>query len=87
MKQYIVMLIHCLIWSGYTIVEWLADKDRLEAKIMLLLIFSYFAYLTAHSCGISKRKSFVTTICTMVLFFTLKQTFYILMQTKINPHP
>jgi LytS/YehU family sensor histidine kinase len=81
MKQYVVMLIHCLIWSGYTFVDWLAEKDRLEAKIMLLFIFSYFAYLTAQSFGISKKKSLVATICSMGLFFMMKQTFYILIQT------
>ncbi len=76
MKKYTVIIIQVLIWSLYSIVEWVAKYDGFKSKIILLLIFSYFAFLAASKIGLSRKQSICTTILTLLVFFTCQRLFW-----------
>jgi hypothetical protein len=73
MKLYIVVLTHFCIWSFFSLVEWVAKYDGTKAKVLLLLIFSYFAFLTAKKVGYTKKNAIITTVATLFLFFSCER--------------
>jgi hypothetical protein len=76
MKNYTVVIIQFLIWSLYSIVEWVSRSDGYKSKIILLFIFSYFAFLTASKFGFTRRRAVLTTIATVCIFFTCQRLFW-----------
>ncbi|MFC4320343.1 hypothetical protein [Litchfieldia salsa] len=76
MKNYTVVIIQFIIWSIYSIVEWISQSDGYKSKMILLIIFSYFAFLTATKFGLTRKRAVITTLATISIFFIFQQLFW-----------
>jgi hypothetical protein len=76
MREYLVFLIQTLIWSAFSIVEWLSARDRPFFKGMLLCVFLYIGFLLAQKMGLRTRKALLTTIVTFIVYFSCQQLFW-----------
>ncbi|BDG34990.1 hypothetical protein HT574_02330 [Parageobacillus sp. VR-IP] len=70
MKEYVAFLLHMMIWSSFSLIEWLSGRDRPFFKGMMLCVFLYMAFLLARKLGLRTRKAFWTTALTAVTYFT-----------------
>jgi hypothetical protein len=63
MKVYVVILLQLIIWSGYTLLEWLSQHDQLIFNVLMFFIFFYLAIQIGNLIMNSARKTiFITTI-------------------------
>ncbi|MGG4267058.1 hypothetical protein [Peribacillus simplex] len=63
LKNYLVILFQLIVWSGYTLVEWLSANDRFVSKVFMFLVFSYIAiYIGKMILKSNKQTMFVTVI-------------------------
>ncbi|MDQ0272439.1 hypothetical protein J2S17_004331 [Cytobacillus purgationiresistens] len=68
MKLYTVMLIQLIIWSCYTLIEWLSKYDQLIYKVIMFLIFFYMAINIGNYLMKSKRKTLLATCMSLSLY-------------------
>ncbi|RAK23205.1 hypothetical protein B0I26_101159 [Anoxybacillus vitaminiphilus] len=76
MKEYVVFVTQSLIWSAFSLVEWLSARDRPFFKGMLLCVFLYIAFLLAQKMGLCTKKALFTTIMTLIVYFSFQQLFW-----------
>ncbi|WP_199426484.1 hypothetical protein [Thermaerobacillus caldiproteolyticus] len=76
MKEYVVFLIQMLIWSSFSLIEWLSGRDRAFFKGLLLCIFLYIAFLLARKIGLRTRKAIFTTMFTAGVYFSCQHFFW-----------
>ena len=63
MKNYLVILFQLIVWSGYTLAEWLSANDRLVFKVCMFFIFSYLAvYIGKIFLKTNKQTLLITVI-------------------------
>ncbi|WP_409294518.1 hypothetical protein V1498_15145 [Peribacillus sp. SCS-26] len=70
MKSYIVFLFQTMVWSGYTLAEWLSDHDRFIYKITMFIIFCYLSLVIGKTILKSNRRTILIT-CTSLSFYGL----------------
>jgi hypothetical protein len=73
MKEYVVFLFQMLIWSAFSLIEWLSARDRPIFKGMLFIIFIYIAFLLALRFRLRRKKAFWTTIVSIMIYFLCQQ--------------
>jgi hypothetical protein len=73
MKEYMAFLLQMMIWSSFSLIEWLSGRDRPFFKGMMFCVFLYMAFLLARKLGLRTRKAFWTTALTAVAYFTCQQ--------------
>ncbi|MED3624384.1 hypothetical protein [Neobacillus thermocopriae] len=80
MRTYIVMLLQFIIWSGYTLIEWLSKHDLLIYKVIMFFVFFYLAFIIGHQIIKSLSKTLFITSVSLVLYtsihFTLARLIY-----------
>ncbi|MFT4415176.1 hypothetical protein ACLM5H_15040 [Fredinandcohnia humi] len=76
MKLYVIVMIHFLIWSAFSLAKWLSRSDSMLAKGVLLVICCYFAFLIATKIGFTQKKSFSVTVFSFLCFFTFERIFW-----------
>ncbi|MDQ0217246.1 hypothetical protein ELQ35_08070 [Peribacillus cavernae] len=74
MKNYIVFLFQIIVWSGYTVVEWLSAHDRLLFKVLMFLIFCYLAVFIGKSILKSNKRTVLVT-CTSLMSYAVIELF------------
>ncbi|MBB5323839.1 hypothetical protein HNQ34_000931 [Anoxybacillus tepidamans] len=70
MKEYVVFLLQMMIWSSFSLIEWLSGRDRPVFRGMLLCIFLYLAFLLARKIGLRTKKALLTTLVTAAVYFS-----------------
>ena len=60
--------IHIILWSGYSVIEWLSNKDSLLAKSILLLMFFYLSYLIALTLMEKRKAAIIFSISSLVTY-------------------
>jgi hypothetical protein len=70
MKMYVAFLLQMMIWSSFSLVEWLSGRDRPLFRGLLFCIFLYLAFLLARKVGLRTRKAIVATLFTAVFYFS-----------------
>jgi hypothetical protein len=73
MKTVLVSLTHICIWSVFSLVIYLSQRDKLQSKMILFLFFLYFAYVVAHYIMQRKRQAVASTIANSSIFFFIKE--------------
>ncbi|MEI2355209.1 hypothetical protein [Mesobacillus zeae] len=68
MKIYTVILIQIMIWSGYTLLEWLSQHDKPEYNIMMFLVFFYLALVVGNFLMNSAKKTAGATLASLLLY-------------------
>ncbi|MGG4490712.1 hypothetical protein [Metabacillus idriensis] len=83
MKWPLIIFLQCMIWGGYLLVERISEKDSLQAKMILLGVFLYIAYIMAASLSQAKKTSIIVTAATAAAAFFCKDEFLLLIKTII----
>ncbi|MBM7363012.1 hypothetical protein JOC93_001636 [Priestia taiwanensis] len=72
MKHLLVSSLQGIIWSGYSVIVWLSQKDKVYAKGMLFIIFLYVSYLVTKRFFPHKRQAFIVTCMNIGGYFLLQ---------------
>lgn len=71
MNKYIALILQLMIWSGFTLVEWLSGGDRLFFKVILFGVFFYLAFMLARIIVKSNKITFVITVMSLSAYSAL----------------
>ncbi|AIM17540.1 hypothetical protein HW35_15950 [Bacillus sp. X1(2014)] len=74
MRTYIVMLLQFIIWSGYTLIEWLSKHDLLIYKVIMFFVFFYLAFIIGNQIIKSLSKTLFITSVSLVLYTSIHFT-------------
>jgi hypothetical protein len=74
MRVYIVLLLQFIIWSGFTLIEWMSTHDQLIYKVIMFFVFFYIAYLIGNQFTKSMRKTLFITALGLVIYTSLHYT-------------
>ncbi|MED4972688.1 hypothetical protein RA955_07970 [Geobacillus proteiniphilus] len=69
MKAYVAFLLQMMIWSSFSLIEWLSGRDRPFFRGLMLCVFMYIAFLLARQLGLATRKAALTTLGTAAVYF------------------
>ena len=61
-----------MVWSSYTLAEWLSVYDRLIFKCMMFLLFSYFAIYIGKVILKSTKQTLVVTTLSLICYVVLQ---------------
>ncbi|KMY49296.1 hypothetical protein [Peribacillus loiseleuriae] len=75
MKNYIVFLFQLMVWSGYTVVEWLSTHDKLVFKVIMFFIFSYLAIYIAKAILKSNKRTLIVTGVSLLCYAIIQVLF------------
>jgi hypothetical protein len=71
MNKYIALILQLMIWSGFTLAEWLSGGDHLFFKVILFGVFFYLAFLLARVIVKSNKTTFVITVLSLAAYSLL----------------
>jgi hypothetical protein len=74
LKVYAVLLLQLIIWSGYTLIEWLSKHDHPIYNGIMFLVFFYLAIIIGNNIVKSARKTFFITILSLAIYVSLHMT-------------
>lgn len=74
LKVYTVLLLQSLIWSGYTLTEWLSKHDHPIYNGIMFIVFFYLAIIIGNYIMKSARKTFLITILSLALYVSFHLT-------------
>ncbi|MFJ5713467.1 hypothetical protein [Neobacillus sp. NPDC093127] len=74
MRIYIVIIVQFIIWSGYTLIEWLSNHDQLIYKVIMFFVFFYLALLIGNQATKSVRKTLFITTLSLVIYTSIHYT-------------
>ncbi|MBZ5748764.1 MULTISPECIES: hypothetical protein [Metabacillus] len=80
----LVYCYHFILWSGYSIVRWLSNKDSLMAKSILLILFFYLSYLLAFTQLKTRKRAIIISLCSLLLFALGQQLFRLFFYPILN---
>lgn len=75
MKNYIAFLLQLIIWSAFSVAQWLSGKDHIEYKWIMFMVFFYLGFLIAKKILQSSKVTFIITLISLFTFFSLKMFF------------
>ncbi|MFJ7747259.1 hypothetical protein [Peribacillus sp. NPDC097295] len=79
LKDYLVILFQLIVWSGYTVVEWLSANDRFVFKVFMFLVFSYLAIYIGKMILKSNKRTLLVTVISLLCYGVLQ----ILLETLV----
>ncbi|EKN65545.1 hypothetical protein BABA_19696 [Neobacillus bataviensis LMG 21833] len=74
MRNYVVILLQFIIWSGYTLIEWISKHDQLIYKVIMFFIFFYLAFILGNQVTKSNRKTLFITVLSLVIYTSIHYT-------------
>jgi len=72
MINYVVILIQLMIWSIYTLLEWLSKYDQLIYNVAMFLIFVYLAMVTGNLILKSAKKTVWITFISLIVYSVIQ---------------
>ncbi|WP_019152952.1 hypothetical protein [Robertmurraya massiliosenegalensis] len=72
MINYVVILIQLMIWSIYTLLEWLSKHDQLIYNVAMFLIFVYLAMVTGNLILKSAKKTVWITFISLIVYSVIQ---------------
>jgi hypothetical protein len=72
MKEYTVILLQLIIWSGFSFIEWLSKHDKQFYNALMFVVFMYIAFLLGNFIMKSARKTVVITFVSLLLYGSLQ---------------
>ncbi len=67
-KSYVVVMIQLIIWSGYSVIEWLSKHDQPLYNRLMFFVFLYLAFVIGNIVIKSVRKTAVVTLVSLSLY-------------------
>ncbi|PLS06400.1 hypothetical protein [Neobacillus cucumis] len=74
MKVYLVVILQFIIWSGYTLIEWLSKHDQLIYKVIMFFVFFYLAFMLGNHVTKSRKKTLFITALSLVMYTSIHYT-------------
>ncbi|TKC18507.1 hypothetical protein FA727_02850 [Robertmurraya kyonggiensis] len=74
MKNYVVLLLHLILWSGYTLTEWLSKDDQIIYNILMFFVFVYIAVILGNYILKSTKKTLLITLASLILYSSIHVT-------------
>lgn len=74
LKVYTVLLLQLIIWSGYTLIEWLSKHDHPIYNGIMFLIFFYLAMTLGNYIMKSAKKTFFLTVLSLAIYASFHMT-------------
>lgn len=74
MKVYTVVLLQLIIWSGYTLIEWLSKHDHPLYNVIMFVVFFYLAIVIGNYIMKSAKKTFLVTIISLAIYASFHLT-------------
>ncbi|NKE05436.1 hypothetical protein GWK17_08085 [Bacillus selenatarsenatis] len=74
MKVYAVLLLQFMIWSGFTLIEWLSKHDHPIYNGIMFFVFFYLAIIIGNQIMKSTRKTFFITLLSLVIYVSIHMT-------------
>lgn len=68
------MMLQFIIWSGYSLIEWLSKHDQLIYKVIMFFVFFYLAFLIGNKVTKSARKTLFVTALSLVIYTSIHYT-------------
>ena len=72
MKGYVVILLQLMIWSGYSVIEWLSKHDQPLYNGLMFLVFIYIAFLVGNSLLKSAKKTLLMTVFSLLIYLSVQ---------------
>ncbi|HZG70882.1 MAG TPA: hypothetical protein VEY51_05020 [Chondromyces sp.] len=74
MRYYVVLLIHLMFWSFFTLAKWLSRGDHIEYHLILFMVFLYLSIQVAMYILKTKRGTLFTTFAGLLIYFSLQKS-------------
>ncbi|WML43556.1 hypothetical protein [Neobacillus sp. PS3-40] len=74
MRFYIVIMLQLMIWSGYTLIEWLSKHDQLVYKVMMFFVFFYLSFYIGNTITKSSRQAIFITALSLIIYSSFHYT-------------
>ncbi|MEK5380134.1 hypothetical protein [Niallia sp. FSL W8-0635] len=68
LKIYTAILFQLIIWSGFSIIEWLSRHDLILYKVFMFGVFFYLAIIIGNSIIKSTRKTMLATMISLSIY-------------------
>nr|WP_242035273.1 hypothetical protein [Mesobacillus harenae] len=59
-----------MVWSGYTLIEWLSKHDQPIYNVIMFFIFFYLAVVIGNYIVRSTKKTFLATLISLAIYTT-----------------
>ena len=73
MKRYIVFMLQWIVWSGYTLAEWLSRHDKWLFKAIMFALFFQLAVLIAQKVLKTKLQTGAVTMLSLAAYLIAQQ--------------
>jgi hypothetical protein len=78
LKVYVVIVIQLMIWSGYSLTEWLSKHDQLIYNILMFFVFFYIAISSGNYIIRSPKKTMIVTFVSLMIYSSFHLTMTLL---------
>lgn len=69
-----VIMLQLIIWSGYTLVEWLSKHDQLIYKVIMFFVFFYISFQIGNKVFKTTAKAFFITSLSLITYTSIHFT-------------
>ncbi len=69
-----VMILQLIIWSGFTLIEWLSKHDQLLYKVIMFFVFFYLAFVLCNRVTQSNAKTLFITSLSLMIYTSIHYT-------------
>ncbi|WP_445488498.1 hypothetical protein [Niallia sp. 03133] len=81
MKIYTAILLQLILWSGYSVIEWLSKHDLVIYKILMFGVFLYLAVTVGNYIIKSPRKTMFATFVSLAIYGSFQMIMNIMTYT------
>jgi hypothetical protein len=78
MREYAVILIQLMIWSGYSLMVWLSQHDQPLYNWLMFMVFLYLGFILGDTILRSARKTVLLTLFSVLLYAVVQFSLAIL---------
>ncbi|KKK34352.1 hypothetical protein WQ57_22615 [Mesobacillus campisalis] len=68
MKYYYVLMLQLIIWSAYSLMEWLSQHDHPIYNGLMFLVFFYLSNVIGNAIIKSAKKTLLATVASLGLY-------------------
>lgn len=74
MRIYVIMIVQLMIWSAFTLIEWLSKHDQLLYKVIMFFVFFYLAFAFCNRATQSTEKTLFITSLSLMIYSSIHYT-------------
>ena len=82
-KTYVAVILQFIIWSGFTLAQWLSGGDHFFSKVILFAVFFYLAFLLARKIVKSNRITLLVTMMSLCVYGAVHMLLQLLVPERL----